>query len=79
MAPFAEVLRLALDRLIVQFGGMTAGVTVGYAEVARMINNLSAALKDNDATLEDITDLLSRLTRSHPGTALFPSPSGVAE
>jgi hypothetical protein len=36
MAPFAEILRAALENLIVEFRGMTAGVTAGYAEVARM-------------------------------------------
>jgi hypothetical protein len=50
---------------------MTAGVIAGYAEVARMIARLTEALKNNDATQEEIADLLTRLARSHRGTALF--------
>jgi hypothetical protein len=58
MAPFAEVLRPALNNLIFQFRGMTAGVTGGYEEVARTIVRLSGALDNNNTALGELTALL---------------------
>jgi hypothetical protein len=64
MAPFAEVLRPALDNLIFQFRGMTAGITGGYEEVARTIVRLSDALDNNNTTLGELTTLLPYLRGS---------------
>jgi hypothetical protein len=61
MAPFVDVLPPALDNLIFQFTGMTAGVTGGYEEVARTIVRLSDALDTSNTTLEEIADLLPHL------------------
>jgi hypothetical protein len=61
MAPFTEVLHLALDRLIFQFRGMTAGVIGGYEEVARTIVRLSDALDTNNTTMGEIAVLLPYL------------------
>jgi hypothetical protein len=61
MTPFVEVLRPALDNLIFQFRGMTAGVTGGYEEVARTIVRLSDALDNNNTTLGELVDLLPYL------------------
>jgi hypothetical protein len=56
---FTAVLRVALDNLIVQFRGMTAGVTAGYAEVAQTIARLTAALDANGHAMEHFEDAIS--------------------
>jgi hypothetical protein len=61
MAPFTEVLRVALDNLLFQFRGMTAGVTGGYEEVARTIVRLSDALDTNNTTMGELSVLLPYL------------------